>query len=68
MSSDAADLFRCPIDPARDSLLTRDRDKLRCDRCGVCFPVKNGLPILLSDEAELPAGLSARRELPCQRR
>jgi hypothetical protein len=65
---DIADLLRCPIDPAREATLTRDRDRICCDRCGTAFPVKNGLPILLADEAEMPDGVSSRRDLPCLRR
>lgn len=68
MSPDDLTLLRCPIDPRREAGLVRDRDRLCCDRCSTAFPIKNGLPILLADEAELPEGVSARRDLPCLRR
>ena len=68
MTPDALDLLRCPIDPKRESTLTRDRDRLCCQQCGTTFPVKNGLPVLLADEATFPEGVATRRELPCLRR
>ena len=68
MTDDDLTLLRCPLDPKREAGLARDRDALRCDRCSTTFPIKNGLPILLADEAALPDGVSTRRELPCNRR
>jgi uncharacterized protein YbaR (Trm112 family) len=62
------DAFRCPIDPRRESPLTRDRDQIVCDGCGVRYPVKNGIPVLIADEATLPAGCTSVASLPCQRR
>ena len=59
-------ILRCPIDPAREATLARDRDHLVCGRCSTRFPVRNGLPVLLADEAELPPGCAARANLPCQ--
>ena len=59
-------ILRCPIDPAREATLSRDRDHLICDRCATRFPIRNGLPILLDDEAELPDGCPTRATLPCQ--
>jgi uncharacterized protein YbaR (Trm112 family) len=61
------ELLRCPIDPSRQATLARDRDQLVCSRCAVRYQVKNGIPILISDEAEFPAGCSTRAALPCQR-
>ena len=62
------DSLRCPIDPTRQSLLQRDRDQLVCEGCGVRYPVKNGIPVLIADEATLPAGCNSVATLPCQRR
>jgi uncharacterized protein len=62
------DALRCPIDPKRESLLQRERDQLVCDGCGVRYPLKNGIPVLIADEATLPAGCNAVASLPCQRR
>jgi uncharacterized protein YbaR (Trm112 family) len=62
------DALRCPIDPKRESPLLRERDQLVCDGCGVRYPVKNGIPVLIADEATLPAGCNSVASLPCQRR
>src|SRR5436305_11995205 len=67
MTDDDLTLLRCPLDPKRESGLVREREHLRCVRCSTTFPIKNGLPILLADEAELPAEVTNRRELPCHR-
>lgn len=58
--------LRCPIDPARESPLTRDQQALVCS-CGTRFPVKQGLPVLIADEAELPPGTGNEGRLPCVR-
>ncbi|MFO0851240.1 MAG: hypothetical protein U0871_22190 [Gemmataceae bacterium] len=65
MDADFLTLLRCPIDPRRDATLTRDRDKLTCDHCGVCFPIKNGLPVLIAGEADL--GDRSADSLPCRK-
>ena len=62
------DALRCPIDPRREATLHRERDQLVCDGCGVRYPVKNGIPVLIADEAALPAGCPSAASLPCQRR
>lgn len=30
--------------------------KLRCQSCGLVYPVNNGIPVMLIDEAEKPEG------------
>ena len=60
--------LRCPIDPAREATLARDEQQLVCDCCKVRFPIKQGLPVLVPDEGELPAGMREVSQLPCQRR
>lgn len=60
-------LLRCPIDPRRQATLTRDQQTLICSGCRVTFPVKNGLPILIPDEADLPDGVRSVERLPCVR-
>jgi uncharacterized protein len=59
--------LRCPIDPLRESGLTRDEMTLVC-QCKVKFPIRQGLPILLSTEAELPTGCPEIEKLPCVQR
>jgi len=59
--------LRCPLDPGRVATLTREDQQLVCSRCTVRFPIKQGLPILVPDEGELPDGLREVSQLPCQR-
>jgi uncharacterized protein YbaR (Trm112 family) len=60
--------LRCPIDPERQATLARDEQSLVCSGCVARFPIRHGLPILIADEVELPAGLHEMSQLPCQRR
>lgn len=60
--------LRCPIDPEREATLSRVEQQLVCSGCRVCFPIKQGLPVLVPDEAELPDGMREVSQLPCQRR
>ena len=59
--------LRCPLDPDREATLSRDEQQLVCSRCAVRFPIKQGLPVLIPDEGELPDGLREVSQLPCQR-
>jgi uncharacterized protein YbaR (Trm112 family) len=59
--------LRCPLDPAREATLTRDEQQLVCSRCAVRFPIKQGLPVLVPDEGELPKGTRELSQLPCRR-
>jgi uncharacterized protein YbaR (Trm112 family) len=57
----------CPIDPKRQAALTQpDETKLLCECCQVQFPIRDGFPILLVDEAVLPAQSPTLQQLPCQ--
>ena len=60
-------LLRCPLDPARQATLSREQQTLVCSGCHVQFPVKQGLPVLIPDEAELPSGVNVQGQLPCIR-
>lgn len=68
MHPDLFQTLRCPLDPDRVATLAQDRDAVVCQRCQVRYPVKQGLPILVAAEADLPAGLVEISQLPCQRR
>jgi uncharacterized protein YbaR (Trm112 family) len=56
------------MDPTRTTRLEVERDWLVCQQCAVRFPVKDGLPILMIDDAELPANCPSVNDLPCQRK
>ncbi len=57
--------LRCPLDPRREATLAREQSSLVCSGCRATFPIKNGLPILIPEEAELPAGIESADRLPC---
>lgn len=40
--------------PVCKSSLTVEGEKLACRQCGRRYPVRDGVPVLLTDEAEMP--------------
>jgi uncharacterized protein YbaR (Trm112 family) len=60
------DLLRCPLDPA-GTRLEDTPDGLACQRCRLVFPVREGIPCMLPEEAALPAGCKSLDELPCKK-
>jgi uncharacterized protein YbaR (Trm112 family) len=66
MLSDSLEVFRCPLDPAREARLTTADDRVVCQRCGLRFKIRDGLPVLIVEEAELPEGAARLGDLPCQ--
>lgn len=61
-------ILRCPFDPKREAALSQvDETKLSCSCCQVTFPVRDGFPILLVDEAVLPSGCPTPDQLACQK-
>jgi uncharacterized protein YbaR (Trm112 family) len=66
ISPEFLEILRCPLNPSRTRLLPQD-GKLVCERCALRFPVKDGFPRLVAEEAELPPGCESLADLPCQR-
>ena len=66
ISQDLLAILRCPLNPSKTRLLL-DGERLVCERCSLRFPIRDGFPVLVAEEAELPPGCSALSELPCQR-
>jgi uncharacterized protein len=66
ISPDLLAILRCPLNPSRTRLVLVN-DKLVCERCNLRFPIKDGFPVLVVEEAELPAGCESTGDLPCQR-
>jgi uncharacterized protein YbaR (Trm112 family) len=58
-------ILRCPMDPS-NTLLALEQENLVCTRCRVVFPTRAGIPTLLIEEAEMPAGCRGVEQLPCQ--
>ena len=64
ISSELLEILRCLMDPSQR--LTLEGDRLICQRCALTFRIKDGFPVLVAEEAELPAGCDSLSQLPCQ--
>jgi uncharacterized protein len=62
ISPDLLEILVCPLGK---SALELDGDRLICKRCGPVFAIKDGIPIMLIEEAQLPAGCNSVQDLPC---
>jgi uncharacterized protein YbaR (Trm112 family) len=67
ISADLLQLLRCPWDPRRQTPLALQEGHLVCEQCALRFPIKDGFPVLVVEEAELPAGCRSLDQLPCQK-
>lgn len=56
ISPELLKILRCPL---TRSPLTLDGDTLVAERGGLRYPIRNGIPVLLVEEAELPAGVES---------
>ena len=45
------DILVCPVDKAKVHL---QNDRLVCEQCGRAYPIRDGIPIMLEEEAEMP--------------
>ncbi len=45
-------ILACPLDKAAVEL---QGDRIVCTQCGRRYPIRDGIPVMLIDEAELPA-------------
>jgi uncharacterized protein YbaR (Trm112 family) len=66
ISKELLDILRCPLNPSKTHLRL-EQDKLVCERCTLRFPIRDGFPVLVAEEAELPPGCAALGDLPCQK-
>jgi uncharacterized protein len=66
ISEDLLAILRCPLNPSRTRLVL-ENDHLRCEQCALLFKIRDGFPVLVVEEAELPRGCEAISDLPCQR-
>ena len=57
-------ILRCPLGKAP---LKIESEIFVCTKCGVIFPVRNEIPVLLIDEAKLPEGIKDISELECRK-
>jgi uncharacterized protein YbaR (Trm112 family) len=59
------DMLRCPLDPS-NTRLDLVGDALVCQRCRLRYPIKDGIPCMLPEEAELPPRCTSLDSLPCK--
>lgn len=57
------DILRCPLTRSR---LRADGDFLVAEVGGLAYPVRDGIPVMLIEEAKLPPGVSSLDELKAQ--
>lgn len=65
ISPDLLAILRCPLNPSKAKLVLEE-DTLVCERCGLRFAIKDGFPVLVVEEAQLPTGVTSLAELICQ--
>jgi len=56
---DLLDIYRCPVTQSR---LRVDGEYLVGEAGGLRYPIRDGIPVLLADEALLPEGVSDMAE------
>ena len=54
LKKELLDILVCPVDKKPLKELEKEM-KLECTACGRKYPVKDGIPVMLIDEAELPS-------------
>ena len=54
------DLLRCPLTRSR---VRQEGDFLVAEVGGLAYPVRDGIPVMLIEEAKLPQGVSSLDEL-----
>ena len=54
------EILRCPLTRSR---LRSEGDFLIAEVGGLAYPVRDGIPVMLMEEAKLPAGISTLEEL-----
>lgn len=63
IDSELLEILRCPLTRSR---LRLEGDFLIAEVGGLAYPVRDGIPVMLIEEAKLPAGVSSLDELKAQ--
>ncbi|MFN4261110.1 MAG: Trm112 family protein [Gemmataceae bacterium] len=63
LSPELLQILRCPVDPKRQTPLVEEGTSLICPRCQIKFSIKDGFPVMIIDEADLPTGCENAEEL-----
>ena len=67
ISQDLLDILRCHLESSK-TRLRLEKDRLVCEQCALSFRIKDGFPVLVVEEAELPQGCESLSDLPCQKK
>jgi hypothetical protein len=59
VDSDLLEILRCPVTRSR---LRQEGDFLIAEVGGLAFPVREGIPVMLAEEARLPKGVATLEE------
>ncbi len=65
INPDLLAILRCPLNPK--VRLELEENHLVCQECLVKYKIKDGFPVLVAEEAELPTGCASLSDLPCQK-
>ncbi len=58
ISAELLEILACPSCKS-EVRLTPDRDGLECTACHLIYPIRDGIPVMLIDEATKPSTASA---------
>jgi uncharacterized protein len=59
VDTDLLEILRCPVTRSR---LRQEGDFLIAEVGGLAFPVREGIPVMLAEEARLPGGVATLEE------
>ncbi|WP_337174250.1 Trm112 family protein [Paludisphaera sp.] len=59
------DLLAILVCPLGRAPLRQEGDSLVCTKCGLRYAVRDGIPNMLYEEAELPEGVKSIADLAC---
>jgi uncharacterized protein YbaR (Trm112 family) len=63
VDTELLEILRCPLTRSR---LRQEGDFLIAETGGLAFPVRDGIPVMLAEEAKLPAGIASLDEFKRQ--
>ena len=56
LDPDLLEILRCPLTRSK---LRQEGDSLIAEAGGLCYPVRDGIPVMLIEEAKLPEGVES---------
>lgn len=55
ISQDLLEILACPACETRPKVSLEGQDRLVCTACGRRYPIRDDIPVMLVEEAELPS-------------